>query len=427
MSKNKTDVRYWKEKVFTRTNDEYQVQIAYAGRRERFPLKLTNKDDAALKAKNIYLSLVANGWDKTVAEFKPWTVEAAEMTKRAEIVTVGEFIKEVKAIAPVRPTTFLSYERKFRFLVSQVMGVDGTKDRHDYVHKGFEKWRAKIDAVRLSSITPQAVTKWRVSYISEAGENPLKANSARHSAASIIRCAKALFSKKLLRHLTVKLPATLPFDGVDLGKRPRTRYQSKVNAALVVKLAHEQLKEAKPEQFKIFLLAIALGLRRCEIDKLTWKQFNWETATIRIETTEHGAVKTDGSQEEIDVPTDLMTYFKGEFAKSKSAFVVTPCAVSTKPKHWNHYQCDGHFKDMIEWLRKSGVESRTPIHTLRKEFGSLINQKFGIYAASTALRHSSITVTREHYVDKKERIALDLGELMGKVTRLPHDGEQAQG
>jgi hypothetical protein len=49
---------------------------------------------------------------------------------------------------------------------------------------------------------------------------------------------------------------------------------------------------------------------------------------------------------------------------------------------------------------------------LRKEFGSLINQKFGIFAASAALRHSNITITREAYVDRKERIALDIGELM---------------
>ena len=47
-----------------------------------------------------------------------------------------------------------------------------------------------------------------------------------------------------------------------------------------------------------------------------------------------------------------------------------------------------------------------------REFGSLINQRFGIFAASAALRHSNITITREAYVDKKERIAIDLSEIM---------------
>src|SRR5262249_689189 len=104
-------------------------------------------------------------------------------------------------------------------------------------------------------------------------------------------------------------------------------------------------------------------------------------------------------------------------AKSKTEFVIaSPVESNDQPKHWNHYRCDHHFKELITWLRKKGVATRTPIHTLRKEFGSLINQKFGIFAASAALRHSSISVTREHYVDKKERVSLDIGELLKAET-----------
>jgi integrase len=92
--------------------------------------------------------------------------------------------------------------------------------------------------------------------------------------------------------------------------------------------------------------------------------------------------------------------------------VIESKAAPTAAPHWNRYRCDGHFKAMLAWLRAKGVTARNPLHTLRKEFGSLINQKFGIFAASAALRHSNITITREAYVDRKERIALDIGELM---------------
>lgn len=51
--------------------------------------------------------------------------------------------------------------------------------------------------------------------------------------------------------------------------------KSKVNAALLATQAHAELKEAHPEQFKIFLLAFGAGLRRSEIDRLTWKHFDW--------------------------------------------------------------------------------------------------------------------------------------------------------
>jgi integrase len=408
----KTDVRYWRDRLFKRCNDEWQVQIAYAGRQKRFPLKTANKDAGAAKARDIYLSLNAAGWDGTIAKFKPWTTEAQDDAKP---VTVGQFIEAVRAVAPVRATTFTTYERKLRFLVAQVKAVESPKDRYDYVHSGFKRWREKVDAVPLTDITPELVLQWRVRYINEAGKDPLKQNGARQTAASILRNAKALFSPKLLRNLGLRLPSPLPFDGVDLGKRPRTRYKSKVNTPLLLKLAYEDLKEKQPELFKIFLLAIGAGLRRNEIDKLTWKQFDWKKGVISIEATEYGAVKTEASAEEIDIGADMVAYFKGCMAKSQCEFVVSSAVESSQPKHWNHYRCDRHFKDLIEWLRKKKVEARNPIHTLRKEFGSLINQQFGIFAASAALRHSSIGITREHYVDRKERIALNLGDLVKKA------------
>jgi len=62
--------------------------------------------------------------------------------------------------------------------------------------------------------------------------------------------------------------------------------------------------------------------------------------------------------------------------------------------------------------REKGVKSRTPLHTLRKEFGSQICDREGIYAASRALRHADIAITSEHYVDKKKRVVSGLGHLL---------------
>jgi integrase len=407
----KTDLRYWRDKVFQRTNDEFHVRIRFGGVQHRWPLKTANRDQAATKARDIYVSLIAHGYDATATKFKPWEVEVKDGPK---CVTVGAFIEAVRAVAPVRPTTFTTYERKLRFLVSQVKSVKGSKKRFDYVNKGFKEWRKQVDSVPLEELTPEEVMKWRVRYVSEAGTDPIKANGARQTAASIIRNAKALFSSKLLRGLSLNLPTPLPFDGVDLGKRPRTRYKSKVDAPKLIQDAHDQLKKENPEVFKIFLLSMGAGLRRNEIDKLTWKQFDWDRQTLSIEPNEYGDVKTEASAETIDIGADMLAFFKQHFAKRTSDFVVSSAVVVDRPKHWNHYRCDHHFKELIDWLRKKEVDTRNPIHTLRKEFGSLVNQKFGLFAASAALRHSSIAVTREHYVDRKERIALNLTDLLPK-------------
>jgi hypothetical protein len=43
------------------------------------------------------------------------------------------------------------------------------------------------------------------------------------------------------------------------------------------------------------------------------------------------------------------------------------------------------------------VGGKRPLHALRKEFGSQICDKHGIYAASRALRHSDVGATALHF------------------------------
>ena len=72
-----------------------------------------------------------------------------------------------------------------------------------------------------------------------------------------------------------------------------------------------------------------------------------------------------------------------------------------------------------------GVTGRAPLHTLRKEFGSLMNEKFGIYAASRALRHGRLEVTSAYYTDSKSRKTLGLGRLLTRSdTWLDNSGSQ---
>ena len=49
---------------------------------------------------------------------------------------------------------------------------------------------------------------------------------------------------------------------------------------------------------------------------------------------------------------------------------------------------------------------------MRKESGSLIPTRDGIFAASRFLRHRDIAVTVAHYADKKTRTAIDVGALL---------------
>jgi integrase len=68
-----------------------------------------------------------------------------------------------------------------------------------------------------------------------------------------------------------------------------------------------------------------------------------------------------------------------------------------------------------------------PLHELRKEFGSQLADKHGIYVASRMLRHSDIAVTAAHYIDKKSRKTVGLGNLLTRTSTIEQEQKIVQG
>jgi integrase len=181
--------------------------------------------------------------------------------------------------------------------------------------------------------------------------------------------------------------------------------------------AREELASTKPEQFKIFLLGAMAGLRRNEIDKLPWTAFRWDEGVIHIQATEYFRPKSRESENDISVDPELMEIFRGYHARARSGFVIESDSAPDNGKPYEHYRCQAEFVELIGWLRAHGVVSRTPLHTLRKEFGSQINARFGLIAAQTMLRHAQVAVTAAHYVEIKARPVLGFGHLLTKEGR----------
>ena len=364
---SKSDVRHWKARVFKRSNDDFHVQISFMGRRERFPLKTPNKNAAAVMARDIYDSVKTAGWDAALAQFKPWTVKV-EIPPAS---TVGEFLKQVQASSDLKAITFTISARKFRRLVSGVMGLEQKKDRHDHTNGGSDRWRAAVDGTNLADLTDAAVPKWKLEFLAARSANPLAHKRAKTTVASVLRSSKSLFCKKVLKHLTVLLPAPVPFSGVTV-ERSSNRYRSRINPALLAQAAKGELEAGYPELYKIFVLALGAGLRRDEIDTLTWKQFDWTRGVIRIETNVYTTAKTEESEEEIDLAPELVDFFKAHTRQSGSEFVANSAVAVRPAATYHHYRCNALFRDLVGWLRRKGVETHNPLHTLRKEYGSMI-------------------------------------------------------
>jgi integrase len=71
------------------------------------------------------------------------------------------------------------------------------------------------------------------------------------------------------------------------------------------------------------------------------------------------------------------------------------------------------------------VNSKKPLHTLRKEFGSLVNQATDIHTASRQLRHATIKMTAAVYTDHRRRpgSAVPIGAMLNTPAKT--DGKEA--
>jgi hypothetical protein len=123
----KTDIRHWLRAVFR----QKYIKIQHLGRRETFPLGTANRAAAAAKAKDIYLSLQAIGWEATLAKFKP-----KANAQQSAATTVGEFVDQVIASAGGRSKTIAGYCRAFRTIVAGIFKIDGGSAKFDYRTRG---------------------------------------------------------------------------------------------------------------------------------------------------------------------------------------------------------------------------------------------------------------------------------------------------
>lgn len=420
---SRTDLRYWERAIFqptytwngqVRKVGEWAAKIQHLGRRETFSLESANKTSAACRAKEIYLSLRSIGWDETIAKFKP---KAGSASKTVSIV--GDFLAEVKGKASARPKTIESYCRAFRTIVADICGIDGGKSKYDYRNGGRASWLARIDSVKLANITPDEVQKWKLRFLRRAGSDPIKQRAAKISVNSLMRQAKSLFSPAILKFVRLELPNALPFSGVGFEPRQSMRYRSGFDVETLIKSAQ---KELPGEQLKILLLATMAGLRRNEIDKLEWHAFQWGQRRIRIEATRYFHPKSEDSLGDVEIDAELLKVFRGFHARAKSEFVIESDVAPRPEATYSHYRCQRDFEALTEWLRQKGVPSNKPLHTLRKEFGSQVCAKHGIYLASHALRHADIAITSQHYLDKKRRVTVGLGSLLSipkNIVALP--------
>jgi integrase len=214
---------------------------------------------------------------------------------------------------------------------------------------------------------------------------------------------------------------------VELYKEGDMRYSSKIDAGELMRDGQQELAMRHPEQWKILLLALGAGLRRGEIDALLWRQVDFDRGIIRIETTEVFQPKSAKSAGAVEIDKELVAILRGYHAIAKTEFVIETDVEAKPSAKYSRNRATPAFNGLCEWLRSKGLEGLKPIHTLRKEFGSLICQQAGLYAASRALRHADVGITARHYLDQKERVTVGLGAMLKPENVTPMNAGKPKG
>lgn len=466
---SRNDIRYWEQRVYqpafrdddgsAKLNGHYHVKIQAHGERRGVTLQATKKNAAAKAARELDSLVRMKGWEQGLALFR------GETPKTKNALTLGEFLAEARATGVIKARTLRIYTTKVRTIAAflnppempdkpdkpdsknkkRKPRVSKKLSKYDYVDGGAAVWQQLVDATPLRFFTEENLSKWRMAYLAGHQHNPKKLMSSTRSANSCIRAGKAIFANEVRAKIPhVKLPDPIPFSTISLLEESKNKYRSQIadpeelltagSLELAMATTESEIQAAwsragqsgnsseatpaeriranlsvfrKREAFKALVLGLCAGLRRGEIDALLWSQVDFSANSLWIETTDVHAPKADSSGK-IPLDSQIMDLLKTWQSNAKDEFVVQGCAPRVGADKV-HYRANRAHEELIKWLKTKGITSRMPLHTLRKEFGSIICEQAGIHAASRLLRHASISQTAAVYADHRNKATAGLG------------------
>lgn len=382
---------YWADRVFRKgygdgkETGHFYVSIQHAGRREQIPLTSGNRGDAGDMAAKLYSAIRSKGWNVALAEFDP------DRAKGHCAYTVGDVCASIMA-AGLRTRTAANYCHALRWWSARALDMKAR--RADFGPTGSRAYRAKAEALNLDDLRPEHLRGVIARVIAEAEGDAIKERSAKISISSFLRNAKA--GLKAAEKHGMTLPTPKPFEGVQAPTGAKAPvYKSNIDAAELLGKARRDLRETNRAAYLAILLALGAGLRRGEIGNLTWQHVNAKKSKIDVSAGGSWTPKTLESEAAVYVDPSMIAELE-HFRTGNDDNVTTPAGLESA----------------IFWLRRQGIRDDKPLHTLRKEFGSIVAQSADLFTASKQLRHSSLAVTAAYYVENRKQVAPDIGKML---------------
>ncbi len=389
--------------------DNYTLRVKQDGNTSYFNLG-NSKPDAGATADKImaFLSLDGNTIEEALIQFsekhKNKAIRSTKAPKPVEaVLTVGGMVERFLAVTShLSPMTRRNNSQALRHIAAGILNLpklDVSQTKNERL-----EWREKVDPFPISEFTLEKIEEFRQRELRKVAGDNIKDGQTRTTLNSYLRAAKGVFTKKLLPlYSSLNLPNPLPFHGIAPLSEPSHRYKSKIDVAALIADAKATLYPTDKDAWVAFLLCIGAGLRREELDKLMLEQIDLEGRKIQIYTTEFFRPKAKNSEDHIDLSDAIVSNLR-EYMDSITdrRFLLPGREIAGKIRSRKTLDA------LMTWLRKRGVSDRTPIHTLRKEAGSMVFLKGGSIDLAASFLRNDPRVAKEHYIGKKERLELEL-------------------
>ena len=200
-----------------------------------------------IQAQTMYLHLISNGWEATRAKYNP------DAAARQADPTVGQFIEAAEAVADLETKTLRGYVGALRKIVADIAGLASDSAKFGS-GQGRKDWLKQIHGVKLSALTPKAIQEWKRSFLSKAEPDPVSQRSARVSVNTFLRCARSLFSPRILEHMEIEMPKPLPFSGCQFEPGQNMKYRSTFDVQTLIGSARDELAIVTRKHSKSFCL-----------------------------------------------------------------------------------------------------------------------------------------------------------------------------
>lgn len=242
----------------------------------------------------------------------------------------------------------------------------------------------KVDDFDLGDITDTLIRKWKTGHLKDLKDEALIA-SRKRTLNSKMRQLKSLFSRPSLFE-------SYDMDFVEVLKSQEyfrgLKKQYRLPPLDLIQRTFDLWPTTEGDVHTLIGIALHFGLRRNEILHLRRSWFNLDGERARIDVKAELDFRPKGGHEGLtmgskDVAKAIMNKASGD------DYLIEDRADSGRPA----------FEKALKALRKIGWDRASPMHELRKLFGSYIASTESLYISQKFLRHADASTTNDSYAD----------------------------